>query len=257
MRMHLLRRLLFPPRCAACGELLDGADRQEPRALCKPCLVQWDMQKNALCHCCSYPVSDCTNPVNTMPRHGIDTLIKLVEYEPAKRSGVGNRLIFKLKDKESAELQAFLAAELAPAIRKQLLLLGQTPENTVLVWAPRSKKAARERGFDQSKGLCMALARELDIPKPICMIRRTGGRVQKMLGQEQRRKNAFSAFEAVPEHCADLRGKCVILVDDVVTTGSTLSACAAKLRPYKLAHIIAACIAVDVPTEGSINRSDH
>lgn len=248
MRMtKMLRRLLFPPKCAACGVLLDGADREEPRALCKACLVKWDAQKNALCHCCGYPVADCKNPVAMMPRHGIDTLIKLVEYEPQKRSGVGNRVIFKLKDQENTELQAFLAAELAPALKKQLTVLGQTPENTVLAWAPRSKKAERERGFDQSRGLCMALAHELGTTKPQQMIRRTGGGVQKALGQEQRRKNAFSAFESVPENCADLKGKCVILVDDVVTTGATLSACAAKLRPYKPAHIIAACVAVDAP----------
>ena len=243
-----LRRLLFPPRCASCGVLLDDAHNPAPRALCGECLVKWDAQKNELCHCCGYPASDCTKPVPMMPRHGIEKLVRLAEYQP-QRSCVGNRMIFKLKDKESAELQAFLAAELAPMIKKQLLILGQTPENTVLVWAPRSKRAERERGFDQSRGLCKALARELGVQKPVRLIRRAGGRVQKMLGQAQRRKNAFSAFEAVPEHCAALKGKCVILVDDVVTTGATLSACAAKLRPYKPAVIIAACVAVDVPSE--------
>lgn len=249
MRTDLLRRLLFPPRCAACDALLDNVYDPEPRALCKACLVGWDGAKNALCHCCGYPVADCTKPVPMMSRHGIDTLLKLVEYEPQKRVGVGNRVIYKLKDRESVELQAFLAAELAPMIQKQLLVLGQTPENTVLVWAPRSKKAEREKGFDQSKGLCRALARALEMPKPICRLRRAGGRVQKHLGQEQRRKNAFSAFEAVVKNCAALKGKCVILVDDVVTTGATLSACAAKLRPYKPAAIIAVCIAVDAPSE--------
>ena len=242
-----LRRLLFPPRCAACGALIGGADRKEPLALCKACLVKWDAHKNALCHCCGYPVADCTRPISTMPRHGMDTLIKLVEYEPQKRAGVSNRVIFKLKDKDSAELQAFLAAELVPAIQKQLTVLGQTPANTVLVWAPRSKKAMRESGHDQSHKLCLALARALGLPKPEQMIRRTGNGIQKKLDREQRAKNAFSAFEAVPKHCAELKGKCVLLVDDVVTTGATLSACAAKLRPYKPATVIGVCVATDAP----------
>ena len=81
------------------------------------------------------------------------------------------------------------------------------------------------------------------------MVRRTGGGTQKLLGSEQRAKNAFAAFEAIPENCAALKGKCVILVDDVVTTGATLSAVAAKIKPFKPAHLIGACIAVDVPPE--------
>lgn len=242
-----LRRLLFPPRCAACGVLLDVRDKKEPLALCKACEVKWDAQKNVLCHCCGNPVFDCERTVPMLARHGVSTLLKMVEYDPQKPASVANRVIFKLKDKESAELHAYLARELAPKIRKQLLILGQTPENTVLVWAPRSKKAVRQSGFDQSKGLCTALARELGMPKPVQLIRRTGGRVQKTLGQEQRRSNAFSAFEAVSQNCASLKGKCVILVDDVVTTGATLSACAAKLRPYKPATVIGVCVATDAP----------
>ncbi len=245
----VLRRLLFPPCCAACGVLLDGADENQPLALCNACAIKWDAHKNALCHCCGYPVSDCKRSVPMLARHGVDTLVKLVEYDPQKQHAVSNRLIFKLKDKESAELYAYLARELAPKLEAQLLRLGQTRENTVLVWAPRSKKALRERGFDQSKGLCTALARELGTTKPTQMVRRTGGSVQKMLGQEQRAKNAFAAVQAVPENCASLKGKCVILVDDVVTTGATLSAVAAKIKPYKPAHILAACVATDIPPE--------
>lgn len=245
----VLRRLLYPPRCAACGVLLDGADKDAPLALCKACAVKWDGHKNALCHCCGYPVADCKRSVPMLARHGADTLLKLTEYDPQKPSSVASRIIFKLKDKESAELHGYLARELAPMIEDQLVLLGQTRENTALVWAPRSKKALRENGFDQSKALCVALARELGLPKPTCKVRRTGGGVQKMLGGEQRAKNAFAAFEAVPENCTDLKGKCVFLVDDVVTTGATLSAVAAKIKPYKPAYLIGVCVAIDVPPE--------
>lgn len=247
--VKMLRRLLFPPKCAACGVLLEAFCDERPRALCKTCAVKWDEAKNRPCHCCGLPVTDCTASMSMTQRHGVDSLIRLVEYLPDRKAEVQSRVIFKLKDRDNAELQAFLAAELAPLIQKQLLMRGQTVENTVLVWAPRSQKAVRRIGHDQSQRLCVALARELGTHKPVCYVRRAGGRVQKMLGQEQRAKNAFAAFEAVPKQCTDLKGKCVILVDDVATTGATLSAVAAKLRPYKPAHLIGVCVAVDVPPE--------
>lgn len=249
MRFQTLRRLLFPPRCAACGVLLEALADQSPRALCPACAIEWDRAKNTPCHCCGMPAMDCIQPAVMMPRHGVHTLIRLTEYFPEKKNAVQSRVIFKLKDRDNLELQEYLAVELVPLLQKQLLALGQTCENAVLVWAPRSVEAERRVGHDQSKRLCYALARVMGMPKPVAMIRRTGGGVQKQLGQSGRRKNAFSAFRAVPERCEAIKGKCVILVDDVVTTGATLSACAAKLRPYKPAHIIAACIAVDVPTE--------
>lgn len=249
MRFLTLRRLLFPPVCAACGVLLEAHADRSPCALCSACAVEWDRAKNTPCHCCGMPVMDCTNPPVMAPRHGVHTLLRLVEYYPDKKNAVPSRVIFKLKDRDCIELQEYLAAELVPLIRKQLLSMGQTPENTVLVWAPRSVATVRRVGHDQSKRLCYALARAMGLPRPVPMICRTGGGVQKKLGQTDRRKNAFSAFRAVPKHCREIQGRCVILVDDVVTTGATLSACAAKLRPYKPAHIMAVCVAVDVPTD--------
>lgn len=247
MSMRTIRRLFFPPKCAACGELLDALRDSAPKALCKDCLVKWDQAKNRPCKCCGFPVMDCTTSPAMPSRHGVGTLIRLVEYVPDKQYGISNRVIFKLKDQDSIELQDYLASELAPLIEKQLLMLGQTPENTVFVWAPRSVQTERRVGHDQSKRLCYALCRAFDKKKPLCMLRRAGGRVQKQLGQTERRKNAFSAFEAVEKNCTSLKGKCVVLVDDVVTTGATLSACAAKLKPYGPAVIIAACIGVDAP----------
>jgi predicted amidophosphoribosyltransferase len=94
------------------------------------------------------------------------------------------------------------------------------------------------------------------------MVRRTGGSVQKMLGQEQRAKNAFAAFEAVPKHCADLKGKCVILVDDVVTTGAGLSECARILYGCGAKRVLCVAIAADdvnrdVGVKGRISRDAH
>ena len=82
-----LRRLLFPPRCASCGTLI-GTRSELPVALCRACEVKWDAAKNALCHCCGYPVADCENSVPMLARHGVDTLLKLVEYDPQKQNDV-------------------------------------------------------------------------------------------------------------------------------------------------------------------------
>ena len=99
----------------------------------------------------------------------------------------------------------------------------------LICWAPLSRKRLRERGFDQAELMAREVGRLLSIPaQPVLRKARHTGPQSDLEGVSARRANARGAYELLPG--VDLTGKRVVLVDDVVTSGSTLSECAALLR---------------------------
>lgn len=99
----------------------------------------------------------------------------------------------------------------------------------LICWAPLSGKRLRERGFDQAELLAREVGRRLSVPvRPVLWKKRHTAPQSGLEDVSARRANAQGAYALLPG--ADLSGKRVVLVDDVVTSGSTLSACAALLR---------------------------
>lgn len=104
--------------------------------------------------------------------------------------------------------------------------LTQCPD--ILTWVPLSRNRLRERGFDQSELMARAAGETLGLPvaPTLQKTRHTGA--QSALEEEQaRRANVRGAYALLPG--ADVAGKKLLLMDDVVTTGSTLAECARTL----------------------------
>ena len=94
----------------------------------------------------------------------------------------------------------------------------------LVAYVPVSKKRFRERGFDQSFEMATALAEGLRVPcKPLLICRNIGGR-QSGLNRNQRFSQVDGRF-GVSEEIRDAKGKRILLVDDIFTTGATLNAC--------------------------------
>jgi ComF family protein len=103
-------------------------------------------------------------------------------------------------------------------------------ERAALVPVPLSPSRARERGYNQSELLARGLAGLWGIPMwPECVQRAKATTTQTRLTPEDRRRNVRGAFRAVPD-AVNFRGAHLVLVDDVITTGATLNACAAALH---------------------------
>ena len=107
----------------------------------------------------------------------------------------------------------------------------------VIVPVPIHKTRRRERGYNQAEFIARGLAKSLMIPVATSMRRNRYTGTQTSLSEQQRLTNVVDAFEVVdtePTHRAtdrgvSVRGARVLLVDDVLTTGSTLNACAYAL----------------------------
>ena len=103
-------------------------------------------------------------------------------------------------------------------------------------WPSVSKKRLRERGYDQGELLAREVGRLLSVPvQPVLEKTRHTAPQSELEENSARQANARGAYALLPE--IDLTGKRVVLVDDVVTSGATLSACAALLRQAGAAEV--------------------
>jgi ComF family protein len=119
-----------------------------------------------------------------------------------------------------------LAGPLGAAIARRWSAAGVGGD--VLVPVPVHEARRRERGYDQAELLAVVAARELDLPMTVCLERTRATVAQFQLGRGERAGNVAAAFAVTAAGPAVMDGW-VVLVDDVVTTGSTLAACARVL----------------------------
>ena len=123
-----------------------------------------------------------------------------------------------------------------------MLLLRKRVEFDVLSWVPVSEKRRRERGYDQAMLLAQSAAKELGVE---CV--RTLRKIKNNHPQSSqpnaaaRHANVMNVYRAVePERFA---GKRVLLIDDVIATGATLSECSHTLRTAGAASVVCAALA--------------
>ena len=225
-------RLLFPPKCPACGTLLDLGRE----AMCPQCAAEYEAATERACPQCLKPLHECTCPNRFLDRHGVHKVIKLVTYHPGEPDRAVNRLIFRLKHCDSEATIHFLADRLAKEIKGQL----DEGKQYVITGVPRSASAIRQYGDDHVRLLCRALAARLHIPY-VRAVRRIGKEgAQKKKNYRDRLASAAVSYE--PNKAVDLHGCRIILVDDIVTSGATLAACANAVRKCGARQVMAAVV---------------
>ena len=114
-----------------------------------------------------------------------------------------------------------------------------------LVPVPMHKKRQRQRGFNHAERLARDVGALLDLPVLCAVVRVRNTRQQARLSASERRHNLDGAFALA----ADVRGKRVVLVDDVCTTGTTANACARCLLDGGAEAVYLLCFAVAAEKE--------
>jgi ComF family protein len=113
----------------------------------------------------------------------------------------------------------------------------------VLAHVPVHADRRRQRGFDQAELLARAIGPELALPVVPGVARTAATRAQHALGRSDRAINVGHAFVVPPQFRQSIAGRWVVLVDDVVTTGATVAACAAALHEAGAAAVSALAFA--------------
>ncbi len=116
-------------------------------------------------------------------------------------------------------------------------------EVSEVVPVPMASNRRRERGYNHAKVIAENLATRVGKPCVDRLFVKKPLRHQIGLGQKQRKENVQGAFGV--KDCAGVNGKSLLLLDDVMTTGATLSECAKTLIGEGASRIYAACVALE------------
>lgn len=212
--------LLFVPKCVHCKErLLPGED-----VFCPICRAKWESAKNYPCRGCGEGMGHCLCKPNAMLMHDVEALIKLGYYQPSKRDQIVNQVIFQIKRGNNRRLNRFIAEQLAQGIRR---VYGDCA-GWMLTYAPRRAAGIKKYGYDQAKALAREIAQALGLECRALFEVNRHAREQKALNASERIRNAEVSFSIADG--IDVAGRCVMIVDDVATSGATIGRCAQLLK---------------------------
>ena len=222
MMTRKLTGLLFPSDiyCIACGSFIDGS---RPYALCDSCLNTFRWANGKVCEKCGKPLSEdyhhgiCVDCRET--NHSFEKGYCCVQYGIYERELL---LSFKYGGK------TFIGEKLALIMADRLEAAGDDSDFVIPV--PMHRKKLKKRGFNQAEIIAANLAKKLKLPYSAGILLRTGyTTAMSRLTPEERRINIENAFSTAPGAAEIIKGKKILLVDDIYTTGSTASACSMTL----------------------------
>ena len=234
----LIIDLIFVPKCAGCGERMLPSEKG---CLCDLCSVVYESERNKECAKCGKLLPHCSCSTDNLQKAKIDVLSKLTVYRPHSNDFVINKMLFKLKKTSEYNLVEFLSREMESSIKEVI----NPTDDFIVTYAPRSDKAMQKYGYDHMEILSRQTAKLLGL-KWGKLLKRHSNVEQKTLSYTERMKNIDLSFYNPKK--LDIKGKTIILMDDVVTSGATLSASARKLRKNGAKNVVCAVMSVSRST---------
>jgi len=200
--MRFFLNILYPPKCVFCGKILnkDGED---------------------VCEDCSEEVMFLSEGEAASKGEFFDGCISAFPYKEKVRAA-----ILRFKNKRCSHYAAPLAKMTAFVFKRDF---GDIDKIDMITFVPTDGKTKFRRGYNQAELLAKEFAKELKLPPPKALMyeaRKT--EKQARLSAEKRKANLLGAIRA--KKGAEIKGKNILVVDDIITTGSTLSECARALK---------------------------
>ena len=229
-----LLSLVYPRRCPVCDEIV-GMEGSAVPLIHPECLSRLSPVGDVTCLKCGKPLSDpgaeyCRDC--SSGEHVFDRGFSLFRYRSISGS------VYRFKYAGRQEYADFYGQAGAFLLGEKLLRLGAE----ALVPVPLHKKKLLSRGYNQAELFAKAIGRGLDIPVMTDLVERVVNTPpMKGLDGAARRNNLKNAFQS---HCFGVKLDCVIVVDDIYTTGSTVDAVARVLREAGCGRVYALTLAI-------------
>ena len=206
-----LLNLLFPPKCTLCGKVLERSETD-------------------LCHACRIDSPECAGTHKNFSF--LDSWVAVWYYK-----GYIRESLLRYKFRRARHYAPVYGALLA------MRILQEYPDGfDVLTWVPISPLRRIRRGYDQVELLAEAVGQELGMTPVSTLKKIRHNRPQSAIaGQAERRANVLGAYKAVCPQ--EVQGKRILLLDDIITTGTTAGECARVLLTAGAKEVHCGCVA--------------
>jgi competence protein ComFC len=212
--------LLYPPVCTVCGGNVRAGEY-----LCDQCEAKAVRIVAPFCEKCSEPFEGSITSDFTCANCAHRTIHFDAAVSAYRGRGIVREIIHEFKYGRQIHLRRLVARWLYAALEDERL---RGRRFDIIVPVPLHATRRRERGFNQASLLAALLSAQTSISSKPLLERIRYTTTQTALDRSERMENLHNAFRLRKN--ADVRGLRVLLIDDVLTTGSTLSECARVLK---------------------------
>jgi ComF family protein len=244
--LDALTSVLAPAPCRICGQALLNASRIP---ICKSCLTSFERISDPMCQCCGRPF------VSQVASQAIKPLCRLCRtnfyaFDRARSFAIYGETVSQaislLKYEEITRLGIWFADRLA----EQMSPYGEEWQADVTIPVPLHPERYRERGYNQAELIARQVAKRLAVPIRTNLLMRIKPRPpQLFLSRNERWKCVRGAYAT--RNGLKVDKVRVLLIDDVMTTGATLDACARALKKAGATSVLGLTVARMVPGWGS------
>ena len=226
--------LVFPRHCAGCGKTVDRPQGH----ICWDCFRSVELREAALCVRCGLKIEgparhvfQCGACLDTPPA-----------FDSARSAGRFGGVLREMLHQFKYGRATWLCADLTDLLQGSVLAHYAVEEADVVVPVPLHAQKQRARGYNQAALLAVELGRRLGRPVVGDALTRTRAtQTQTRLHAAERRRNVHGAFRV--RDSGWIKGRTALLVDDVMTTGATLSEAARTLKRAGAWRVWAATVA--------------
>ena len=220
-----LLQTLFPSTCACCGDVLMAGENQ----ICINCLSSLTVT--------GYSAHDDNHTERLLA--GRIPLQKATSIYVFRQGNTVQQLIHSMKFHGNSELCLLMGRQMG----LELLQSGRFDDIDVIVPVPLHWRRRLQRGYNQSELLCRGISQIMRRPvNTRALVRHRNTHQQSLQASDDREENVKDAFSV--HRPDDFRGKHILLVDDVLTTGATLGSCCDALLSLKNLKISIATLSV-------------
>ncbi len=218
---------IYPRKCVSCGNYISN----EKEDFCPECKADVFRTKAPFCPYCGVGKEYCSCRKNL---HAYEMVIAPFYYEGSIKKAIG-----RMKFGKKEGVSRFLGEELSKDIEMKYFGIAFD----IVTCVPSTNKSIRERGFNQSASILESISIDEDKKDYDLLTKKPQKDIQHMLGAEKRRENVLNTYFV--GQGKDVRGKTILLVDDILTTGATADACASVLRLGGASSVFVAVVALD------------